>query len=66
MTPLILLPGILMPAAPRYEALLAELGNAAAASGEMQRVDSMLANVEALDGRWTAPIVGRARLGYRQ
>ena len=31
MTPLILLPGILMPAAPRYEALLAALGNAAAA-----------------------------------
>jgi pimeloyl-ACP methyl ester carboxylesterase len=30
MTPLILLPGILMPAAPRYEALLAALGNAAA------------------------------------
>ena len=45
---------------------LIALGNAAAASGEMQRVDSMLANVEALDARWTAPIVGRARLGYRQ
>jgi len=45
---------------------LIALGNAAAASREMLRVDSMLARVETMDGRWTAPIVTRANLGFRQ
>ncbi len=44
----------------------AAAGDPEGAARETQRVDSMLARVEQMDGRWVAPIVQRAWLDYRQ